>query len=310
MLVLINPNAGGGKAHHRWKRVESRVRELAGPFTAVAVTDVHAVRRHIAGALDAGETQFIAAGGDGTVNLVMNSIVEHAAPDVLRAVKLGAVGLGSSNYFHKPFRLFHKIRRIPCRLNFRNTVRHDVCLVKYRDLTGKLRHRHWVINASVGTTAEANYFFNTGNRVLRFLKRVSPWRGIGYAALRTVARHRAREMTINVNDAETVRTRVMNLGIVKNPNFAGGLRYDSRYEPDSGRVHVHLLRELPILRTLLAFWRLARGKFSGQRGARSWRASRVAIKADQPFALEGDGEVTLAREAVFSVSPRLLQVCT
>jgi diacylglycerol kinase family enzyme len=310
MLVIINPNAGGGKALERWHRVESRVRELAGPFDMIAVANAQVVRKLIARALDAGEMRFIAAGGDGTVNLVMNTIIQHADPDVLNAVKLGAIGLGSSNDFHKPFRLLHKIRSIPYRLNFRNTVRHDVCLVRYRDLNGELRDRHWVINASVGTTAEANYFFNTGDRVLRFLKRMSPGRGIGYAALHTVARHRARDMTINVNDAETVRTRVMNLGIVKNPNFAGGLRYDSRYEPGSGRLHVHLLRELPILRALLAFWRLARGKFSGQRGARSWRASRVAIKADQPFALEGDGEVTLAREAFFSVSPRLLQVCT
>jgi diacylglycerol kinase family enzyme len=310
MLVIINPNAGGGKALERWERVEKRVHELAGAFEPIITEDAQAVRHHVARALDAGETQFVAAGGDGTVNLVVTSIIQHADPEVLAAVKLGAVGLGSSNDFHKPFRRLHKIQRVPYKLNFQDTVRHDVCLVTYRDRDGKLRSRNWVINASVGTTAEANYFFNTGNRALRFLKRISPDTGIGYAALRTVAHHRAREMTIHVNDRETVRTRVKNLGIVKNPNFAGGLRYDSRYEPDNGQVDVHLLKDLPILRLLLAFWRLARGRFSGQRGAQSWQASRVAIKADQPFALEGDGEVTLAREAFFSVSPRLLQMCT
>lgn len=310
MLVVLNPNAGGGKALERWSRAERRVRQLAGPFEVIAVRDPHAVRGHVARALDAGERRFVAAGGDGTVNLVLNAIVHHASPSVLQAVQLGAVGLGSSNDFHKPFRRAHTVRGIPYRLNFRATVRHDVCLIRYRDAGGRVRTRHWVINASVGTTAEANYFFNTGDRVLRWLKRVSPGRGIGYAALRTLARYRSREMTLHLDGADTLRTRVLNLGIVKNPHFAGGLRYDSRYQPDSGRMDVHLLRDVSILRAVAAFWRLARGRFAGQRGTQSWQATRVEVAADQPFALEGDGEVTLVREASFTVNPRLLQVCT
>jgi diacylglycerol kinase family enzyme len=52
--------------------------------------------------LERGETDFVAAGGDGTVNAVVSALVENASPDALRRIRLGAVGLGSSNDFHKP----------------------------------------------------------------------------------------------------------------------------------------------------------------------------------------------------------------
>ncbi len=165
---------------------------------------------------------------------------------------------------------------------------------------------------SVGTTAEANCFFNTPNRPLRFFKRYSPWRGIVYATLRTLVGYRPYKMSITVDEHDTVHTRVRNLSIVKNPHFTGALRYDSPYEPGGGHFYVHLLRNLPLPRVVLTLARLALGKFSGRNGTRSWRATRVRIESEagRPFAVEGDGEVVTALRAYFSVVPDLLQVCT
>ncbi len=142
------------------------------------------------------------------------------------------------------------------------------------------------------------------------MKRISPWRGLVYAALRTVLGYRAREMRLTFEDGATVRARVKNLGIVKNPHFTGALRYDSPYEPDSGDFFVHLLRDIPLPRLALMLLRLLRGRFSGQDGAETWRSRRIRVEADQPFAVEGDGEVITTRDAYFSVLPRVLQVCT
>ena len=190
------------------------------------------------------------------------------------------------------------------------TLQHDVCLLTYRDDAAKLLTRRWIINASVGITADANHFFNGHGRVMRFLKRFSPTSGIGYAALRTILRHRARPMTMTLDDRTMLRARVKNLGIAKNPHFTGVLRYGSPQEPSSGRFYVHLLRDVSPLGLALALLRLCRGRFGGQKGAESWRARRLIVRADQPFLIEGDGEVVSAREASFSIMPRGIQVCT
>jgi diacylglycerol kinase family enzyme len=51
------------------------------------------------------------------------------------------------------------------------------------------------------------------------------------------------------------------------------------------------------------------GRFNGRRTG-SWRATRLRIESDRPFAVEGDGEVVMAIRAYFSVVPDLLRVCT
>jgi diacylglycerol kinase family enzyme len=270
--------------------------------------DPEQVKASIGEGLAAGETDFVAVGGDGTVNLLASCLVDHISDTDLRRVRLGAIGLGSSNDFHKPMQEASEVGGAPCRLDFRRAALNDVCLVTYRDEAGRVRHRPWIINSSIGTTAEANGFFNRPDRILRFLKRAAPGAAIAYAAIHTLLQKRSQELILTLDGQRTIRRRVANLGVVKNPHFTGILRYDSPHEPESGHFYVHLLSDLSLPRLVLALARLARGHFAGQIGARSWRACRLVVRSDTPFALEGDGEVVFAREASYCVMPRLFQL--
>ncbi len=309
MLVLLNPNAGGGTAAERWRRIEPQIRSLVGPYTLVEAANVDEVKGCVREALQAGETAFIAAGGDGTVNLVMTSLLENAPRRALERVTLGAVGLGSSNDYHKPLDPAKQIDGVPFKLDFVTTIAHDVCLLTYRDVQQALHTRRWLINASVGTTAEANRFFNAPDATLRWMKRVVPSLAMVYAALRTVFGYRSRPMTITLDETQTVYARVKNLGVVKNPHFTGTLKYNSPYEPGSGHFYVHLLKRVSLPRLIWTLAGLLFGRFSGHRTG-SWRATRLRIEAEQPLAVLGDGEVVTAIRAYFSVVPDLLRVCT
>ena len=310
MIVVLNPKAGGGTARAKWAAIEPRVLELVGPFKVIELEDGVSADDVIAAALQAGERHFIAAGGDGTVNLVMSALLKQAPQGVLSNVRLGAIGLGSSNDFHKPMNGRQRIENIPFKLDFGATVRHDVCLLTYRDEANELQSRRWIINASIGTTAEANHFFNHPNRTLGWLKRALPSLAMAYAALRTILAFKSRKMVITLDENETVYTRVKNLGIVKNPHFTGSLSYDSPYEPGGGHFYVHLLKRVAPLRLVATLLGLLRGKFNGKKGTHSWRATRVRVESEGLFAVEGDGEVVMARRAYFSIVPDLLPVCT
>lgn len=310
MIVILNPKAGGGTALKRWRRIESRVAERIGAYTLVVAQNRTMVEESVAEALARGERRFVAAGGDGMVNLVMCAILTKAPPGALLEVRLGAVGLGSSNDFHKPHVPGRLIKGVPVKLDFDAAIPHDIGVLTYRDEANELCSRRWLINASVGTTAEANRFFNNPNRLLVKLKRVLPSLGMIYAALRTVLAYRSGKMVLTVDEGETVYTRVKNLGIVKNPHFTGALRYDTPHEPGSGYFYVHLLKNVPLPSLAFTLLGLLRGKFNGCRGARSWRATRLRIEADRPFAIEGDGEVVTATRAYVTLVPDLLQVCT
>jgi len=262
----------------------------------------------IRAALARGESEFVAAGGDGTVNLLASTLAA-VAPRDLERLALGAVGLGSSNDFHKPRAPRGLVAGIPTRLDFAHASLRDVCGLVTTDDRGRVCLRYFLVNASIGITAEANWRFNHPGRWLAFLKRTSTGAAITWAALSTLLRAEPLLARVGLDGAAPERVALHNLGVVKCPHFAGGLHYDSPFEPTSGRLCVHQLRAMPLLPLLRIFSGLSRGRFAGRRGTASGQARRVTVSADRPFAVEGDGEVVRAVRAEFFVLPQRLKVC-
>ena len=309
MLAIINPTAGGGKALAKWRRIEPRLREILGPVAIFRTTSRDELQAAMPALLARGHREFLAAGGDGTVNAVLSALVDHADADLLPGITVGAVGLGSSNDFHKPFQ--RTIDGIPCRIDRDRACLHDVGLLDYRDAEGATGAHYWFVNASIGIAAEANDLFNHPDRLLRFLKRVSTSIAIAYAALRAIVINRPRDLALTIGDRVLAHRPVRNLGFVKNPHFAGSLRYDSPHLPDSGCFHVHRLGPVSRPGLLRALVRLARGRFAGGRETRSWLANRAEVRdGDGSFLVECDGEVVRARVARFSILPGKVRLCS
>jgi len=309
MLAIVNPEAGGGKALEKWIRIEARLRATVGTLSVLVTENREQLHAAMPALLARGHREFLAAGGDGTVNTVLDALVDHADANLLRRIKVGAVGLGSSNDFHKPFGT--TLDGIPCRIDFDRVLSHDIGRLEYEDPQGADRARHWFVNASIGVASEANDFFNHPDRLLRFLKRLSTSIAIVYAAVAAIVTNRPRDLALTIDDQSPVHGPVRNLGVVKNPHFAGSLRYDSPHLPDSGCFHVHRLG--PVTRTglLRALARLARGHFAGSRGARTWLARQVTVRnGGGTFPVECDGEVVRATVARFSILPQKVRLCS
>jgi diacylglycerol kinase family enzyme len=311
MLVVVNPSADNGRAQTHWERLRPELAKRIGAFTEclTPTRDRQAVRAEIRAALGRGETRFVAVGGDGTVNLVIHSLAELAPPDLLARCTLGAVGMGSSNDFHKPARPDAIIGGYPCRLDFARPIRHDIGRTTYYDDAKRQHVTHWIINASVGMTAHGNWLYNEARGLIGLAKRLSAAIGMTAAALRALFAAPRQPMTLQRDDGPPVPVRIRNLGVVKNPHFTGWLRYDSPYEPGSGNFFIHVLANSSLWDTLITLARLARGRFAGRRTAQSWRGRQLAVECSTPFAVEGDGEIVVTRRADFSLQPRAIQVC-
>jgi diacylglycerol kinase family enzyme len=309
MLAVVNASAGGGKGMARWQRVAPRLARRLGAFTTVFPRDATDAREVIRRALLDGECDLIAAGGDGTVNLVVATILQHTSARDREMLRLGAVGLGSSNDFHKPGRIENLLEHVPARVAFHRTIRHDVGRLRYRMPGGDWSCRRWILNASIGVTADGNRRFNDDPTVAR-LKRLHADLGMAWAALEALRHGAPRAMTVTTDGGAERVVRVTNLGIVKNPHFTGVLRYDSAYDPGSGYFVVHLLGDVNRRERVRAFLALRRGRFTGRSGTATWPARHLRVASDHPFAVEGDGEVVVTTEAEFSLDPRALAVCT
>jgi diacylglycerol kinase family enzyme len=302
-LVALNPACRHGTGAARWTTVQ---RDVVARFDADLVETDAAARwtGSVGAALDAGVRVFIAAGGDGTVNALLNALLDARRPVPLGEVTLGAVGLGSSNDFHKPFA--EVLGRVPVRL--RTASARDVGCALYVDEQGVEHQRAFLVSASIGVTAAANAFFNDGDRLLRALKRSWVGGAIAWAALRTIARHRSLPAILRMPTGER-NTELTNLSVMKSPWLSGSFSYDTPVEPSSGRFAINLCEHMgrwALLRTLAG---LARGRFLGRAGTHHWSEPEVEVEAARPFDLELDGEVVRARRVRFSLWPERIQVC-
>jgi len=309
MVVFINPAAGGGSAVRKWGRIEGIIRSRFGEEVTCVKTDQVDVSDSVSRFLQEGVNRFVAAGGDGTVNMLVQAILDRAAPDHLERVKIGAIGLGSSNDFHKPFLPYQHVREIPCKLDFQRTVSRDIGVLAFKDDRSIIRHRYWILNAGIGITASANAFFNTPDVLLTWLKRRVTNLAILYAALRTIFCYRGYKLDISVGGEDSRRVNVANLGVVKSPHFAGNFCYDTSFIQDNRFFDIHLIEGVSIIRILTALWHLSHNRFSGLPGTRSWHTRSVTLEADTPFAVEYDGEVVQTRRVSFYLAPSQLQVC-
>jgi diacylglycerol kinase family enzyme len=253
----------------------------------------------IRAALNDGVRAFIAAGGDGTVNAVIDALVRLRGAIALDDLTLGAVGLGSSNDAHKPIE--REIGGIPVRIDAQRAAPRDVGIARWDG-----GERAFLVSASVGVTAAANALFNREDPALRFLKRWWVDGAILWAAVRTIATWRNLPAKLVVNEMSSAIA-LTHLGVAKTPWLAGGLHYDTPVEP--GRFAVNLCEDMGRLRTIRTLAALAHGRFIGLPGTRSWSAPAASVVLDEPCDLELDGEIVRASRVSFELLPERIRLC-
>ena len=308
MVLFINSHAAGGTALAKWRSIEAEFVKRFHPSHVHSPRSMDSMTDLLRHELDRGERDFVAAGGDGTVNALLNAICSAAPIQELPALSLGAVGLGSSNDFHKPFLKQQFIGNVPCKVDFPNAYLRDIGCLSFVE-NGQLRQRQFLANASSGVTAEANWFFNNPTTALEALKRVSTGAAILYAAVLTILRYHNFECTIQTEDCELRSTLLTNLAVMKNPHVSGSFRYDTPVAPNDGNFAVNLSESMSKPELLRLLYSLSRGRFTRLNHTQSWLRPCITISASKPMAIEYDGEIVNARSATFAVLPRYLKVC-
>ncbi len=289
-LVLLNPRARGGRGARRWGRVAGALAGELSP-SVVELDEAGAWEGSVRAALGEGIRDFVAAGGDGTVSALVDCLYRAPSRPALAALRLGAVGLGSSNDFHKPG--LRRVAGVPVRLRRSPGALRDVCLARYLDREGALRERCFVVSASLGLTAEGNARFNRRAGLLAWLTAGSTSLGIAATALVTLLSHHPRQLRLTLG-AETHALSVMSLNAQKTPWVSGALRLDTPAADDDGRLGVNVCTATSRAGELRALFDLTRGRFLRGPDRRFWSVPSVRIEADELFDLELDGEVVTA----------------
>jgi YegS/Rv2252/BmrU family lipid kinase len=293
--VIFTPAARGNKARHFRRHLD----EIGGQCALKATTAPGDARRLAAEAVGEGCDLIVAAGGDGTVNEVLNGIGD--APDGFARARLGVLPLGTMNVFARELKIPFRFERAWETLRRGNEIKIDLPRVEF-SANGKIERRYFIQLAGAGLDARVIELVDW-----RHKKKVGPLAYIiaGLKALREkkpqiMAREDARPTGVNFTGE---------LVLVGNGKYYGG-PFEIFPEADlrDGLLDVCILPRvnwLTLLRCAPGF--VARRKLP-ETLVRRFRAATFELSGDTAASFELDGELAGKLPAKFSVERGRLRV--
>jgi YegS/Rv2252/BmrU family lipid kinase len=295
LAVIANPRAGRGRVGKELpelerqllaRRLAHRIQETEGPGHASELARE---------ALGGGIRFVVAVGGDGTVQEVVNGMLEDDRPVVEDAV-LGVVAAGSGSDFVRTFGLPGDAARAVRHLEGDRLYRIDVIRAEYRD--GDATRMRYVPNiAEVGLGAEV---VRRAERLPRRLGRSryfwSFWMSVG--------RYRPGPITVRV-DRKSFEGVANNVVVANCQFYGGGMKISPRSYPGDGLIDVQISTG-PKAEAFTLIPKIYRGEHVPHPHIKELRGREVQVEADRPLPVEGDGEVLGTTPATFTVLPEVL----
>ena len=103
-VVILNPQAAGGRASKRWPRIAAVLADKLGPVEPRFTEHPGHATQLVRQALMAGRHLIIAVGGDGTINEAANGFLSGGEP-VNPDASLGIIPIGTGGDFQRSVRI-------------------------------------------------------------------------------------------------------------------------------------------------------------------------------------------------------------
>ena len=291
ICVIFNPAARGNKAT-RFRRF---LNELSQQCALKATTGPGDARRFAHAAVATGYDVIAAAGGDGTVNEVLNGIGDE--PDGFQRARLGVLPLGTVNVFARELKIPQRLESAWRVLRRGREARVDLGRAEFAE-DGKPQQRYFMQLGGAGLDARAIELVSW-----KLKKSAGPLAYV-VAGLQALVEKQS-QLTLSA-DGKKIEGE---LALIGNGRFYGGsYPIFPAANMGDGRLHACVFPRvnLPTLLRLAPGF-IARRKLS-EHLVRRIQAERLEVSSSLPAAFELDGEWVGSLPATFAVERQKLRV--
>jgi diacylglycerol kinase (ATP) len=284
--IILNPSAGSVRD---LDDVAARLARL--PNAEVRLTNKSgSAARFARTAIGKGRETIIAAGGDGTLNEVINGIGEN-----LGAARVGLLPLGTGNDFARS-------------LNLPTDLEAAIDVI----LAGETR----AVDLVRVTSDEVRYFVNVSAGGFSGLvnEKLTPemkktWGPLAYlrSAAAALPELRAYRTTLAFDNAESLMLELYNVVVANGRYIAGGMLIAPEAAIDDGLLDIVLIPKRPAPELALVVAQIALGTHLSSDVVIHRRATKLTVNSKPGMWFNVDGELVGNEPATFEVVPRALR---
>jgi diacylglycerol kinase (ATP) len=285
--IIANPNAGSAGEIAALRELLEELPETSVRFTKKSGD----ARRLAREAVRQGAERVVAAGGDGTLNEVVNGM----AVDFGRS-QLGLLPLGTGNDFARSIHVPADIEAALAVLAAGRTRAVDVGRAR---IGRKVRH---FLNVAAG---------GFGGHVSEKADEVKDrWGPLAYlrAALGTLPKLTGFNARIELDDSERLEVETYNVVVSNGRYVAAGIPVAPQAELDDGLLDLMVVPTASLPKLALLVPQVLRGRHTESDLLLFRRARRIRIESDPPLSFNTDGELVGDQPALFEILPRALEV--
>lgn len=300
---IVNPNARSGLGQKVWNELEAILQKEKIAYQVYFTKyQKHAtsITREIT-SKDEGQI-VVALGGDGTVNEVVNGIVNFDK------TILGYIPIGSSNDFARGLGLpTDPVDALNAVLTRPHLHPMDVGELRYKG-----KYRRFAVSCGIGFDADIVH-----ESVVSHLKVFLNKLKLGKLTYVGTALHRLFlttpcTATVTLDDEkELTYPKTYFVALMNNQYEGGGAKFAPKAKNDDGMLDIMIANNIPKLKVLLLFPTAFMGQHTRFKGVHVLRAKKVHIRTEKPLPVHTDGEpIFLQSDVMACCGPKQIRVIT
>jgi YegS/Rv2252/BmrU family lipid kinase len=297
--VILNPHAGCGKGQ-RDKGQIIKVLDKSGLDYNMYISEYPGHTISITKELaQNGSTNFIVAGGDGSLNEAVNGIFS-VKPEHDEKILIGVIPVGTGNDWIKTFGIPDNYKEAVNTIKSRKSIIQDVGEITNHNKPDE--KRYFVNITGFGFDAmvagRANMLKNKGLSGLRVYIQSFIWSYRNFKSGHTI---------IQI-DKEKIRVNLFSTSIGIGKYNGGGFMQVPDANPLEGRFHITIIRKIGVWGILKNFIGLYDGSFVKDHRVSTHAGKTIRIRALGPLPCEADGESLGQGSFTVKIIPHRLQV--
>jgi diacylglycerol kinase (ATP) len=283
--IIVNPFSGGGKNARVWGEIRDEVRSRIGglvEFTTGAPNDATRFAKEIA--TNGNYDLLIAAGGDGTVNEVINGLFTEKGEAINKKLGLGILSAGRGCDFIRSVDIPSDTRKAVNILVNPKFQKVDLGCLFFRDEFGRDKNRFFINIASAGI---AGIVAKKVQNAPRYLPPEMIYFG---SAASTFFTSKGQKMKVTVDEREVFDGACINVFVANGKYSGAGMCWAPMAKVDDGKFEVIIIEPISKYKLFFLTPKIYDGSYISTPGVLHFTGSNVLIESVDDVYLEVDGE--------------------